>query len=122
MAAYNLACMYALQGRREEALSSLEQSIQYGLLVRIGLKISEDEDLKSLHGNPRFEALAAEAKKASAANTKQGLRTQLVMYSHNHRGQCLMGLRENGAEPPTLDYLLQPGQRRPARDRFLRTG
>jgi len=62
-AAYNLACMYALQGRREEALSSLEQSIQYGLLVRIGLKISEDEDLKSLHGNPRFEALAAEAKR-----------------------------------------------------------
>jgi serine/threonine protein kinase len=62
-AAYNLACMYALQGRREEALSFLEQSIQYGLLVRIGLKVSEDEDLKSLHGNPRFEALAAEAKK-----------------------------------------------------------
>jgi hypothetical protein len=61
-AVYNLACMYALQGRREEALSFLEQSIQYGLLVRIGLKISEDEDSKSLHGNPRFEALAAEAK------------------------------------------------------------
>jgi eukaryotic-like serine/threonine-protein kinase len=61
-AAYNLACMYALQGRREEALSFLEQSIQYGLLVRIGLKVSEDEDLKSLHGNHRFEALAAEAK------------------------------------------------------------
>jgi eukaryotic-like serine/threonine-protein kinase len=60
-AAYNLACMYALQGRREEALSYLEQSIQYGLIVRTGLHISEDEDLKSLHGNPRFEALAAEA-------------------------------------------------------------
>jgi tetratricopeptide (TPR) repeat protein len=61
-AAYNLACMYALQGRREEALASLEQSIQYGLLIREGLHVSDDEDLKSLHGDPRFEALAAEAK------------------------------------------------------------
>ena len=60
--AYNLACTYALQGRREEALSYLEQSIQSGLIVREGLHVSDDEDLKSLHGDPRFEALATEAK------------------------------------------------------------
>jgi uncharacterized damage-inducible protein DinB len=32
--------------------------------------------------------------------------TQVVMHSQNHRGQCLSRLRENGAKPPTLDYIL----------------
>lgn len=32
--------------------------------------------------------------------------TQVVMHSQNHRGQCLTRLRENGAKPPTLDYIL----------------
>jgi uncharacterized damage-inducible protein DinB len=32
--------------------------------------------------------------------------TQIVMHSQNHRGQCLTRLRENGAKPPTLDYIL----------------
>src|SRR5579871_6436526 len=32
--------------------------------------------------------------------------TQVVLHSQNHRGQCLIRLRENGAKPPTLDYIL----------------
>jgi uncharacterized damage-inducible protein DinB len=32
--------------------------------------------------------------------------TQVFMHSQNHRGQCLTRLRENGAKPPTLDYIL----------------
>ncbi len=32
--------------------------------------------------------------------------TQVFMHSQNHRGQCLTRLRENGAQPPTLDYIL----------------
>jgi len=32
--------------------------------------------------------------------------TQIVLHSQNHRGQCLTRLRENGAKPPTLDYIL----------------
>lgn len=32
--------------------------------------------------------------------------TQIVMHSQNHRGQCLIRLRENGVKPPTLDYIL----------------
>lgn len=31
---------------------------------------------------------------------------QVVLHSQNHRGQCLTRLRENGATPPTLDYIL----------------
>ena len=69
--AYNLACTYALQGRREEALSYLEQSIQSGLIVREGLHVSDDEDLKSLRGDPRFEALAAEAKSQALQSQKR---------------------------------------------------
>jgi serine/threonine protein kinase len=66
-AAYNLACIYARQGRREEALSYLRESIDIGLSVHNGLHVAEDEDLKSLHGDPRFEALAAEAHKQALA-------------------------------------------------------
>lgn len=32
--------------------------------------------------------------------------THCVMHSQNHRGQCLTRLRELGAKPPTLDYIL----------------
>jgi uncharacterized damage-inducible protein DinB len=31
--------------------------------------------------------------------------TQVVLHSQNHRGQCLLRLRENGATPPNLDYI-----------------
>jgi serine/threonine protein kinase len=65
--AYNLACIYAREGRREEALSSLRQAVDVGLQVHMGLVVAQDEDLKSLRGDPRFEALAAEAHKQAAA-------------------------------------------------------
>ena len=32
--------------------------------------------------------------------------TQMILHSQNHRGQCLTRLRELGAKPPTLDYIL----------------
>jgi len=32
--------------------------------------------------------------------------TQVVMHGQNHRGQCLTRIREKGAKPPTLDYIL----------------
>ena len=38
----------------------------------------------------------------------------IVMHSQNHRGQCLVRLRENGVKPPTLDYILW-ARDRPAR-------
>ena len=31
---------------------------------------------------------------------------QVVMHSHNHRGQCLSRLRAIGGTPPTLDFIL----------------
>jgi|HubBroStandDraft_6_1064221.scaffolds.fasta_scaffold00083_8 serine/threonine protein kinase len=73
-AAYNLACIYARQRRREEALVYLRESVDIGLSVSNGLHIPEDEDLKFLHGDPRFETLAAEAHKQ--ALTQQAKTTQ----------------------------------------------
>jgi serine/threonine protein kinase len=66
LAAYNLGCIYALEGRSEEALSFLEQAVRSGLAARTASQIAEDEDLKSLRKNPRFEALAAEGKKLAS--------------------------------------------------------
>ncbi len=54
---YNLACLHALQGRPELALTSLEQAFKYGFDDE--KHVREDTDLKSLHGTPAFEKLLA---------------------------------------------------------------
>ncbi len=52
---YNVACLYALEGQADKALSCLEEAIARGF----GRKdwIEHDPDLDSLRGDPRFEAL-----------------------------------------------------------------
>jgi eukaryotic-like serine/threonine-protein kinase len=67
MESYNLGCIMALQGRRDEALSFLREAVEHGLHNYAG--IDNDPDLKSLHGDPRFAALVADARQA-AAKTK----------------------------------------------------
>jgi non-specific serine/threonine protein kinase/serine/threonine-protein kinase len=59
---YELACVVARQGRHDEALSLLRNSIDHGLDSGSVLDLEKDDDLKSLHGNPRFEALVAYAR------------------------------------------------------------
>lgn len=52
---YNMACIYAVQNKIEDALSYLKLSVLNGY---IDLKtLSTDSDLKNLHGNPQFEKL-----------------------------------------------------------------
>jgi eukaryotic-like serine/threonine-protein kinase len=67
---YYLACIAAIQGRRDEALSLLHESIDGGLEPEISLSMATDADLKSLHGDPRFDALVAHAKVHVAAAYK----------------------------------------------------
>ncbi|HSM18081.1 MAG TPA: protein kinase [Gemmatimonadales bacterium] len=52
---YNVACLYALEGQTDKALSCLEEAIERGF----GRKdwIEHDPDLDSLRGEPRFHAL-----------------------------------------------------------------
>ena len=52
IAHYNLACSFALLGRRDEAFESLGRAIELG--YRDLPAMLKDEDLKSLRTDPRF--------------------------------------------------------------------
>ena len=52
---YNVACLYALEGRREDALECLDSCVRLGFSNRQW--VVRDPDLASLRGEPRFEAL-----------------------------------------------------------------
>jgi eukaryotic-like serine/threonine-protein kinase len=67
---FNLGCLEALQGHRERALSFLREAIDHGLRPTQAVAAVQDDDLKSLRGDPRYEALVAEVKKR-AAQTQQ---------------------------------------------------
>jgi eukaryotic-like serine/threonine-protein kinase len=68
-AAYDLACDAALRGRTDRAMPLLREAIDHGLAPDVDLGMEKDSDLKSLRGDPRFDALVANAKeRASAAH------------------------------------------------------
>jgi tetratricopeptide (TPR) repeat protein len=52
---YNIACLYALKGRRDEAIECLEECVRLGF--GNAEWIGKDPDLASLHGDERYEAL-----------------------------------------------------------------
>jgi hypothetical protein len=64
---YNLACIAALTGRRDEALFRLRDAVEHGLGPDLDLGMDRDSDLKSLHGDPRFKEIVADAKEHVAA-------------------------------------------------------
>ena len=57
IATYNIACIYALMGDKENALDWLDKAFKEGF-PDYNYAI-QDPDLKSLHGNPRFEKIVA---------------------------------------------------------------
>lgn len=63
---YNLACNAALQGKRDEAIAILRDAVEHGLIAAQISEIVNDSDFKSLHGDPRFEALVEKAKRTAA--------------------------------------------------------
>ena len=52
---YNLACSLALVGEKDGAFQALEQAVKLG--YRDFRHMHKDSDLKSLHGDPRFQEL-----------------------------------------------------------------
>ena len=54
---YNVACLFALDGKRQEALECLEECQRLGFRNMDWIK--RDPDLASLYGEPRFERLMA---------------------------------------------------------------
>jgi hypothetical protein len=62
MAWYGLACLAAKSHRYEDAIRDLDRSVEEGF--RLPEWIAADDNLKSLHGDPRFDALVAKARQA----------------------------------------------------------
>lgn len=54
---YNVACLYALEGKIDEAITCLEEAIEVGFGNREWLE--RDPDIESLRGDPRFAELMA---------------------------------------------------------------
>ncbi len=64
---YTLGVIAANRGNRTEALSLLRQALDHGLLPTGALGMEKDPGLKSLQGDPHFDALVVYAKERAAA-------------------------------------------------------
>jgi eukaryotic-like serine/threonine-protein kinase len=60
---YEFGCGAAIAGRKEDALKYLEQAMDLG--YGPAESVTADPDLKSLHGDSRFEALVAKSQKSA---------------------------------------------------------
>jgi tetratricopeptide (TPR) repeat protein len=58
---YNLACSYALVGKKNESLNALEKAVEWGYSDFDWMR--RDKDLGILRGDPRFEALLKKARR-----------------------------------------------------------
>jgi serine/threonine protein kinase len=67
---YSLGSIALHEGKRDEALAHLREAVDHGLQPGLDLGIEKDPDLKSLHGDPRFDALVAHAKERAATAQK----------------------------------------------------
>ena len=67
---YNLACLAVRRGRHDEAFSYLREAMAHGLSPAQAIGIATDPDLKSLHGDPRFEAIVDDANRHATATQK----------------------------------------------------
>src|ERR1039457_2992171 len=65
---YNFACAEAARGRPHEAFADLNHAIENSL-ISPG-ELSADPELKSLHSDPRFDALVAKARETNSARKK----------------------------------------------------
>jgi tetratricopeptide (TPR) repeat protein len=72
--AYDLAVLYAAEGKKAEAVTWLTTAVDHGLSSSVDLDLGTDPSLKPLHGDPAFEALVARAREHAkiAANAKAG--------------------------------------------------
>ena len=57
--AYELACVLALEGKRDEALTNLQFAIEHALSTDVRKGLANDPDLNPLHGDQRFDTLLA---------------------------------------------------------------
>jgi len=86
---YNLACMYALAGRKNEALAALSKVAEMGLVF----PAEKDGDLASIKDTPDFKLILArfEASKAPVINSSLG-------FTIHEKGLITEGLAYDPAE------------------------
>ncbi|MFY9611404.1 MAG: tetratricopeptide repeat protein [Blastocatellia bacterium] len=86
---YNLACMYALAGRKSEALAHLSKLGEMGLVV----PAEKDPDLDSIKDTPEFKLILKrfEASKAPVINSSAG-------FTIHEKGLITEGLAYDSAE------------------------
>lgn len=65
---YSFACGAALAGRHNEALEYLAHAVDDGFAASGWM--DSDSELKSLHNDPRFDALAAKARQNASAQPR----------------------------------------------------
>ena len=65
---YNFACADAQRGQVDQAFADLDHAVEKGLVSPGAL--AADPDLKSLHGDPRFDAIVAKARATTTDNKK----------------------------------------------------
>jgi eukaryotic-like serine/threonine-protein kinase len=70
LAAYLLGGMLAVAGRRDEALLFLREAMDHNLSATLQREMENEPDLRSLHGDPRFEALVARVGEQTASAQK----------------------------------------------------
>ena len=66
-AAYDLACVLALEGKRDEAFANLQFAVEHGLTADNCQGLEKDTELNSLHGDSRFDSLVASARRRAAS-------------------------------------------------------
>jgi Tetratricopeptide repeat len=66
--AYNLAALYAAEGRKSEAVVLLTSAIVHGLPSQSDLEVGSDPMLKSLKGDPAFEVVLTDARRHASAS------------------------------------------------------
>jgi hypothetical protein len=69
-AAYDLGTLYAAEGKKEEAIATLTGAVDHGLLPRWDVEMGTDPLLKSLKGEPAFEALVVDARQHAGSAHK----------------------------------------------------
>ena len=70
LAAYSLAGVQALEGKRNEAFANLDFAFSHQPLPHMRQGLETDDDLRSLHADPRFAALVAKAHQSPATAAK----------------------------------------------------
>jgi non-specific serine/threonine protein kinase/serine/threonine-protein kinase len=66
LTAYYLACALAREGKTEQALAFLREGVDHGLQPAALLELERSDDLKSIHGDPRFAAIVSDAQRRAA--------------------------------------------------------